>query len=227
MFGQLLLGMKNRPPHVRESGFWKEGNFRIWYIQNPENLSFGILIFGIRKTAQEEFGTPLTIRSGIQAPVTKNPESRTWNPEMYNLHSWSQDCLGSLTWGEAREGGMTIALPSLTFYGPPSSKLYNVLRYTYFIYTHFDPCLVFMNCGNEMKMISFPQFIYDLFHISLTLFLSREHMNQQLTCSQRQWLHSSVDRASHRYREVTGSNPVEVNTWTCSSLQFQFTGEGH
>ena len=87
MFGQLLLGMKNRPPHVRESGFWKEGNFRIWYIQNPENLSFGILIFGIRKTAQEEFGTPLTIRSGIQAPVTKNRESRTWNPEIYNLHS--------------------------------------------------------------------------------------------------------------------------------------------
>ena len=35
-------------------------------------------------------------------------------------------------------------------------------------------------------------------------------MNPQLTCSQRQWLHSSVSRASHRYREVTGSNPVEV-----------------
>ena len=25
-----------------------------------------------------------------------------------------------------------------------------------------------------------------------------------------QWFHSSVGRASHRYREVTGSNPVEV-----------------
>ena len=35
-------------------------------------------------------------------------------------------------------------------------------------------------------------------------------MNPQLTCSQHQWLHSSVGRASHRYREVTGSNPVEV-----------------
>ena len=35
-------------------------------------------------------------------------------------------------------------------------------------------------------------------------------MNPQLTCSQRQWLHSSVGRASHRYREVTGLNPVEV-----------------
>ena len=35
-------------------------------------------------------------------------------------------------------------------------------------------------------------------------------MNPQLTCSQRQWLHSSVGRASHRYHEVTGSNPVEV-----------------
>ena len=31
-----------------------------------------------------------------------------------------------------------------------------------------------------------------------------------LTFFQRQWLHSSVGRASHRYREVTGSNPVEV-----------------
>ena len=35
-------------------------------------------------------------------------------------------------------------------------------------------------------------------------------MNPQLTCSQRQWLHSSAGRASHRYREITGSNPVEV-----------------
>ena len=41
-------------------------------------------------------------------------------------------------------------------------------------------------------------------------FLSRKHMNPQLTCSRRQWLHSSVGRASHRYRDVTGSNPVEV-----------------
>ena len=29
-------------------------------------------------------------------------------------------------------------------------------------------------------------------------------------CSQRQWLHSSVGRASHQYRRVTGSNPVKV-----------------
>ena len=163
MFGQLLLGMKNRPPHVRESGFWKEGNFRIWYIQNPENLSFGILIFGIRKTAQEEFGTPLTIRSGIQAPVTKNRESWTWNPEIYNLHSWSQDCLGSLTWGE---GGGTIALPSLTFYGPlsPSFTMFcdtsilfiRTLILAYYLWTA------------QMKWKWF-HFIYDLFQISLTL----------------------------------------------------------
>ena len=33
---------------------------------------------------------------------------------------------------------------------------------------------------------------------------------KHLTCSQRQWLHSSVGRASHRYLEVTGSSPVEV-----------------
>ena len=51
-------------------------------------------------------------------------------------------------------------------------------------------------------------------------FLSREHMNPQLTCSQRQWLHSSVGRASHRYREVTGSNPVEVlNVFFLTSLR--------
>ena len=35
-------------------------------------------------------------------------------------------------------------------------------------------------------------------------------MNPKLTCSQRQWLNSSVGRVSHRYREVTGSSPVEV-----------------
>ena len=35
-------------------------------------------------------------------------------------------------------------------------------------------------------------------------------MNPLLTCSQREWLHSSVGGASHRYREVTDSNPVEV-----------------
>ena len=34
-------------------------------------------------------------------------------------------------------------------------------------------------------------------------------MNPQLPCSQRQWFRSSVGRASHQYREVTGSNPVE------------------
>ena len=39
----------------------------------------------------------------------------------------------------------------------------------------------------------------------------------RLTCSQRQWLHSSVDRASHRYCEFTGSNPIEV-------LNFFFVG---
>ena len=69
-------------------------------------------------------------------------------------------------------------------------------------------------------MISYPQFIYDLFHIHhLHSSLSREHMNPQLTCSQRQWLHSSVGRASHRYREVTGSNPVEVLNFFQASLR--------
>ena len=51
--------------------------------------------------------------------------------------------------------------------------------------------------------------VYEINHIDAEM-KSNEHMDLQLTCSQRQWLHSSVGRASHRYREVTGSNPVEV-----------------
>ena len=54
-------------------------------------------------------------------------------------------------------------------------------------------------------------------------FLLREHMNPRLTCSQRQWLRSSVGRASHRYREVTGSNPVQVfNCVHCDDHFFIF-----
>ena len=44
-------------------------------------------------------------------------------------------------------------------------------------------------------------------------------MNPQLTCSQRQWLHSWVGRASHRYSKVTGSNPVEVLNFFQASLR--------
>ena len=44
-------------------------------------------------------------------------------------------------------------------------------------------------------------------------------MNPKLTCSQRQWLHSSVGRASYRYREVTGSSPVEVLNFFQASLR--------
>ena len=38
---------------------------------------------------------------------------------------------------------------------------------------------------------------------------NKSYIQFQLTYSQRQWLHSSVGRTSHQYREVTGSNPVE------------------
>ena len=44
-------------------------------------------------------------------------------------------------------------------------------------------------------------------------------MNPQLTCSQRQWFHSSVGRALHRYREITCSNPVEVLNFFQASLR--------
>ena len=59
-----------------------------------------------------------------------------------------------------------------------------------------------------LHLISYPQFTYDLFHMHHSLtYLSREHMNPQLTCSQRQWLHSSVGRASHRYSRGHGFKP--------------------
>ena len=69
-------------------------------------------------------------------------------------------------------------------------------------------------------LISYPQFTYDFFHMHHSFtYLSREHMNPKLTCSQRQWPHSSVGRASHRYREVTGSSPVEVLNFFQASLR--------
>ena len=59
----------------------------------------------------------------------------------------------------------------------------------------------------------------DAYELNPLTYLSREHMNPKLTCSQRQWLHSSVGRASHRYREVTGSSPVEVLNFFQASLR--------
>ena len=71
-----------------------------------------------------------------------------------------------------------------------------------------------------LHLISYPQFTYDLFHMHHSpSYLSREHTKPKLTCSQRQWLHSSVGRASHRYREVTGSSPVEVLNFFQASLR--------
>ena len=71
-----------------------------------------------------------------------------------------------------------------------------------------------------LHLTSYPQLTYDLFHMHHSLtYLSREHMNPQLTCSQRQWLRSSVGRASHQYREVTGSSPVEVLNLFQASLR--------
>ena len=61
--------------------------------------------------------------------------------------------------------------------------------------------------------------IWFISYASFTSYLSREHMNPKLTCSQRQWFHSSVGRASHRYREVTGSSPVEVLNFFQASLR--------
>ena len=74
-----------------------------------------------------------------------------------------------------------------------------------------------MTIISPFSFISAGHIWYFIYH--LHSFLSREHMNPQLTCSQCQWLHSSVGRASHRYREVTGSNPVEVLNFFQASLR--------
>ena len=67
----------------------------------------------------------------------------------------------------------------------------------------------YMNCGNEIKWRN-----NCCSECNLCNCIKKEgwkkFRNPQLTCSQCLWLHSSVGRASHRYREVTGSNPVEV-----------------
>ena len=66
------------------------------------------------------------------------------------------------------------------------------------------------NCHATFVVIKILETKCSTTKILLHSFLSREHMNPQLTCSQHQWLHSSVGGTSHQYLEVTGSNPVEV-----------------
>ena len=56
----------NVPPHLKESGFWNQGNFCLW---NPEFLGFEI-----GNTAQGS-GIPLTI--GIQ---NLSATDKDWNP---------------------------------------------------------------------------------------------------------------------------------------------------
>ena len=63
----------------------------------------------------------------------------------------------------------------------------------------------------SLHLILFPQFLYHLFHIHLS------HSSHQGNIKTHNWLAPNISgfiaqlvRASHRYREVTGSNPVEV-----------------
>ena len=81
-------------------------------------------------------------------------------------------------------------------------------------------CSLFVTIRYSLFGYSRHPFTYDFFHMHHSFtYLSREHMNPKLTCSQHQWLHSSVGRASHRYREVTGSSPVEVLNFFQASLR--------
>ena len=55
--------------------------------------------------------------------------------------------------------------------------------------------------------------------MSVNYIWKKSYMNPQLTCSQSQWLHSSVGRASHPCREVTVWKPVEVLNFFQASLR--------
>ena len=71
----------------------------------------------------------------------------------------------------------------------------------------------YMNCRNEMKMKKWSsrwtQFM-QLRKEDWSFRRSYEYMNLQLTCSQRQWLHSQLIEHRSGNGEVKGSNPVEV-----------------
>ena len=92
---------------------------------------------------------------------------------------------------------------------------------------HYAQCfclaimLKIMLAYNVQKPTAAYYLFHYLFHISLTLisFTGTYEPTIILTCSQRPWLHSSVGRASHRYCEVTGSNPVEVLNFFQASLR--------
>ena len=82
----------------------------------------------------------------------------------------------------------------------------------------------FHNCeGSQLHLISYQQFIYDPFHISFhRWFIPRGNIGTH------KWPVPNVSgfiaqlvRASHRYREVTGSNPVEVLNFSgfCTQMQ--------
>ena len=93
MFGLL----REKLPHVKESGFRNPGNFCIW---NSESCKFllvesGILGLGIRNTGV-----------GIRNPSSteKDLESSKWNPESTAWNPESKSVLDSLTWGEKRTG---------------------------------------------------------------------------------------------------------------------------
>ena len=75
-----------------------------------------------------------------------------------------------------------------------------------------------VNCKSYVKSFDFISAVH-IWFISYASFTYISFTNTQLTCSQRQWLHSSVGRASHRYREVTGSSPVEVLNFFQASLR--------
>ena len=78
--------------------------------------------------------------------------------------------------------------------------------------TGFEPVTSQYRSGSFFIWFHFrSSLVHDSFHIhhSHSSFWL-EHMNPQLTCPNVSGFIAQLVRASHRYREVTGSNPVEV-----------------
>ena len=73
-----------RAPRVRESGFRNLENFCPWNKESKNIvllMEWRILGFEIRRTALGIPESYYRLTSGIQVPLTKNPESSAWNPE--------------------------------------------------------------------------------------------------------------------------------------------------
>ena len=89
----------------------------------------------------------------------------------------------------------------------------------FFFQASLRNCINCVHCDDHFFIfMSFLQFIYDIFHISLTHFFHGNIWTHNLPASNISGFIAQLVRASHWYREVTGSNPVEVLNFFQASL---------